>query len=78
MALSGSESIERLQGLHRDLVSLSESRLPNIDRLWLELESRVDEFRDLLEKRPKNEKSREALSSGNEIAINLGTVLYVY
>lgn len=65
MEIPGSDSLERLQGLHRDLISLSESCLPNIERLWLELDSRVEEFRKLLDKKPKNESSRQSLSSGN-------------
>lgn len=64
MASRGSESLERLRGLQHDLASLSESRLPNIERLWLELDSRVDEFRNLLDKKPKNDASRQSLSSG--------------
>lgn len=65
MDVSGSDSLERLQGLQRDLVSLSESRLPNLERLWTELDARVEEFRKLLDKKSKDERSRNTLSSGN-------------
>lgn len=57
-------ALEGLQGLHRDLVAFSESRLRNIDRLWVQLEERIEEFKRLLDKPPKNDKSRQALSSG--------------
>lgn len=53
-----------LQGLHRDLLALQASQLRNIDRLWADLEARVSEFRQLLDKPAKNETSRKALSSG--------------
>ena len=43
------ESLERLQGLHADLVAFTESRLANIDRLWQELENTLDDFRKLLD-----------------------------
>ena len=43
------ESLERLQGLHADLVAFTEVRLANIDRLWQELETTLDDFRKLLD-----------------------------
>lgn len=67
MVLSGDDSLERLQGLQRDLISLSEFRLPNIERLWLELDSRIEEFRSLLDKKDRNEQSRKTLVSGNNM-----------
>jgi nuclear pore complex protein Nup205 len=57
-------SLESLQSLHRDLLALSELRLDNVDRLWTQLESRIDDFRRLLEKTPRNEQSRKALATG--------------
>ena len=56
-----------LRGLHYDLLALDESRLGNIERLWADLEARVNEFRQLLDKPAKNEKSRKALSSGRDL-----------
>jgi hypothetical protein len=56
--------LEELQSLHRDLIALSESRLLNVERLWAQLEARIDEFRHLLEKAPRNEKSRQSLKTG--------------
>ena len=53
-----------LQGLHCDLLALEASRLVNVERLWADLEARVNEFRQLLDKPAKNETSRKALSSG--------------
>lgn len=57
-------SLEGLRGLHQDLIALDESQLRNIERLWAELEARVDEFRKLLDKAPKNDTSRKTLLSG--------------
>ncbi|KAK8154342.1 nucleoporin Nup186/Nup192/Nup205 [Phyllosticta citrichinensis] len=59
--MADNDSFGILQGLHRDLVALSELRLGNIDRLWAELESRIDEFKRLLDKPRRNDRSREAL-----------------
>ena len=56
--------LEGLELLHRDLVAQAEQRLPNIDRLWIQLETRLDEFRRLLDKAPRNEQSRKSLDSG--------------
>ena len=53
-----------LRDLHQDLLALEASRLRNIERLWADLEARVSEFRQLLDKPAKNETSRKALSSG--------------
>ena len=55
-----------LRGLHQDLLSLEASQLHNIDRLWADLEARLDEFRQLLDKPAKNETSRKALKSGKK------------
>lgn len=76
MALSSTDSVIGLQTLHRDLINLAESRLPNIERLLSELEARVEDFRLLLDRKPKSDKSRQQLSSGsivlddNEYTIN--------
>ncbi|OCL14310.1 hypothetical protein AOQ84DRAFT_42231 [Glonium stellatum] len=58
------DGLEGLQGLHRDLLALTESRLPMLERLWAELEARIDEFKTLLDRPRKNDKSRQILSSG--------------
>ena len=67
METVGEESLARLQGLHRDLINLSESRLANVERLWLELDAHVEEFRQLLQAKPKNEKSRKQLLTGQSV-----------
>lgn len=56
--------LEGLELLHRDLVAQAEQRLPNIDRLWVQLEERIDEFKRLLDKAPRSEQSRNSLGSG--------------
>ena len=58
------EGLIGLRGLHQDLIDLEASRLRNIDRLWADLERRVGEFRQLLDKPSKNDASRKALQSG--------------
>lgn len=70
--MTDTDSLEALQGLHRDLLALSESRLPNIERLWAELLARVEEFKKLLDKPHKNDKSREALKKGASLAGQAG------
>lgn len=62
MAADG--KLEALQGLQRDLLALSENRLIAIERLLLELDARLDEFCNLLDKKPKNDASRQKLSQG--------------
>lgn len=58
------DSIEALQGLYQDLLVLSEARLPVLERLSQELEAQLHDFRSLLDKAPKNEKSRKEVQSG--------------
>ena len=48
--MADEEGLIGLQGLHQDLIALEASRLRNIDRLWADLERRVGEFRQLLDK----------------------------
>lgn len=67
--MSDRNDVEGLRGLHQDLVALDESHLRNVDRLLTELEARVDDFKKLLDKSPKNEKSRKTLLSGAEVLI---------
>ena len=57
------EPLERLQNLQRDLVSFTESRLANLDRLSIELESSIVDLRRLLERKKKSQQSRDALSA---------------
>ena len=60
------DSLEALQGLQRDLLALTASQLPTVERLWAELESQIDEFRKLLDKPRKNDASRRTLTSGSD------------
>lgn len=53
-----------LRGLHQDLIALEESQLLNVEKLCVELEAKVEEFRHLLDKPSKNETSRTSLLSG--------------
>ena len=62
--MSALEGLEGLRGIHQDLIALSEDRLPSVERLWVELEARINDFRKLLDKVSKNDASRQALSSG--------------
>lgn len=58
------DSLEALQGLHQDLLVLAERRLPVLERLAIELQDRLEDFRSLLQKSPKNDASRKAVQSG--------------
>ncbi|KAL2011469.1 hypothetical protein VTN00DRAFT_4187 [Thermoascus crustaceus] len=62
-----------LRGLFQDLSTLSESSIPNIDRLCVELEAHIQDFRKLLDKPAKNNASRQAVLSGK---ITIGEVEY--
>ena len=64
VVISPMDTLQRLQDLHRDLLAFSESRLANVDRLWLELETSVQEFRQLLDKKSKLNASRTTVRSG--------------
>jgi nuclear pore complex protein Nup205 len=57
-------SLERLESLHRDLLSLSQFRLSNVERLWVQLEAHIEEFTRLLQKAPRNEQSRKTVTTG--------------
>lgn len=63
------EGLLGLRGLHQDLLALEEARLRNIDRLWAELEARISEFRQLLDKPAKNDANRRTLESGEMLSI---------
>ncbi|KKY21168.1 putative nuclear pore complex subunit [Phaeomoniella chlamydospora] len=58
------ESLNRLNELYKDLVNFSESRLANVDRLWIELEESIQDLRGLLDKKSKSDTSRKQLESG--------------
>lgn len=58
------DGLQALQGLHSDLEAYCGNRLRDIDRLVGELESRIDEFRELLDHKTKSEASRRRLLEG--------------
>lgn len=58
------DNLTSLRGLHQDLLALENSQLLNVERLWVDLESRINDFKNLLDKTPKKETSRNAILSG--------------
>jgi nuclear pore complex protein Nup205 len=56
-----------LRGLYHDLDAISRASIPNIDRLRIELEAHIQDFRKLLDKPPKNNTSRQAVVSGKRM-----------
>lgn len=65
LVMAEASSLEGLQSLHRDIVALCENRLPHLERLWIQLQDRIEEFRKLLDKPPRNEASRQSLATGS-------------
>lgn len=70
MPMADEDGSVGLRGLHQDLITLEASRLRNIDRLWADLERRVGEFRQLLDKPSKSDASRKLLQSGEISCFN--------
>jgi nuclear pore complex protein Nup205 len=62
--MDGIDLLGGLRGLYQDLSTISEASIPNIERLCMELEAHLDDFRKLLNKAPKNNASRQAVLSG--------------
>ena len=62
--MAGQDNLDSLRDLHQDLIALSESRLANIERLCVDLEAHIDEFKRLLDKPPRNDASRSIVLSG--------------
>ena len=62
------DSLTALQDLYQDLIAISTSQLPTIERLCLNLEAHVSDFKRLLDKPVKSEASRKSLSSGRKSA----------
>jgi nuclear pore complex protein Nup205 len=59
-------SLESLQALYTDLLALSEKRLSSIERLGAEIEAHLRDLRNLLDKKPRNEQSRQSLAAGTK------------
>ncbi|KAH8722403.1 nucleoporin Nup186/Nup192/Nup205 [Phaeosphaeriaceae sp. PMI808] len=70
------DSLAALQGLHRDLCAHIDLQLPVLERLKDSLESHLEDFKALLDKKPKNDASRQMLNAGkitvgdNEYEVN--------
>ncbi|OJJ51011.1 hypothetical protein ASPZODRAFT_156001 [Penicilliopsis zonata CBS 506.65] len=62
--MEDTEALGGLRGLYQDLCALSDPSLVNIERLCIELEAQIQDFRKLLDKPTKNNTSRQALLSG--------------
>ncbi|KAJ4290199.1 hypothetical protein N0V90_010414 [Kalmusia sp. IMI 367209] len=62
--MADDDSLAALEGLHRDLVALIDNRLPALDRLVQNLQDHLDEFKALVNKKPRSEESRKLLNSG--------------
>ena len=56
--------MESLETLFLDLRALSESRLSNVERLEAQLNAHIEDFKKLLDKKPRNEESRKSLATG--------------
>ena len=61
--MSDPNSLESLQALYVDLLAFSEG-LVTLDRLELQLGAHVQDLRNLLDKKARNEQSRQTLASG--------------
>ena len=62
--MAEADSLDQLEGLHQDLVAVTESRLSALERVLTELEDRVKEFRALLDHPKKSDASRGKIQSG--------------
>ena len=58
------ENLAGLRGLYQDLSAASTSPLCNVERLVFELDTHIQDFRKLLDKPAKNNKSRQDVLSG--------------
>ena len=63
-AMEAAQSISAIQSLYQDLGALAEYHLWNLESLAFNLELQVDALKNLLDKKPKSEKSKNALASG--------------
>lgn len=60
-------SLESLEVLYSDLLALSEKRLSSIERLAAEIDAHRRDFKNLLDKKPRNEQSRKSLATGMKL-----------
>ena len=59
------DSLEALQALHRELLAVCEHRVDGLPILEQSLETLADRFKRLLDKPPKKNESRDAVTSGS-------------
>ncbi|KAL4795958.1 hypothetical protein BDV19DRAFT_378449 [Aspergillus venezuelensis] len=71
--MESAESLVGLRGLYQDLSALSDTPFMNIERLRVELEAHIHDFRTLLDKPTKSNASRQTVLSGK---INIDDVEY--
>ncbi|KAF8854844.1 hypothetical protein BDZ45DRAFT_627138 [Acephala macrosclerotiorum] len=62
--MTDQNSLESLQALYADLLALSEARLTSLERLGNQLDAHVKSFQSLLDKKVRNEQSRQTLATG--------------
>jgi nuclear pore complex protein Nup205 len=62
--MTDQNSLQSLQALYADLLALSEARLTSLERLGNQLDAHVKDFRSLLDKKVRNEQSRQTLATG--------------
>lgn len=62
--MEGSDFLGGLRGLFQDLSALSSSSILNIERLRVELQAHIDDFKKLIDKPAKSNSSRQAVLSG--------------
>ncbi|KUJ09923.1 uncharacterized protein LY89DRAFT_689819 [Mollisia scopiformis] len=62
--MSDPTNLESLQALYADLLALSEARLTSLERLETQLDAHVKDFQNLLDKKARNEQSRQTLATG--------------
>ncbi len=60
-------SLEGLESLYADLVALSENKLSSLERLGVGLDAHLGDFKNLLDKKPRNEQSRKSLANGMKL-----------
>lgn len=61
------KGLEQLQGLHADLVACTERGFECLDRLLVDLQSALDDFRKLLDKPQPTERDKELYKAGKVI-----------
>ncbi|KAL4930852.1 uncharacterized protein BDV17DRAFT_280479 [Aspergillus undulatus] len=71
--MESADSLAGLRGLYQDLSTISDTSFVNIDRLRVELETHIHDFRVLLDKPSKSNASRQSVLSGK---INIDDVEY--